>query len=237
MSLLVIDKDTPGFTVTRKLDKMGWRSSDTAELSYTDVRVPAANVVGVENSGFLGYAGGETRSGPVFTGDLGEIDADGFLRISGRKLNTIITAHGRNVAPEWVESELTAQPEIRQAVVLGEAQAELQCMLKEVEARYAALGDTYNGDKLDELYQIANRAIGVAGVAGREAVDVALVSLCQLLDYLKTAGRWDNASVEVHVQALRLLLAADPNDQQVAAILDGLKRVSALYAAPTAAEG
>jgi hypothetical protein len=117
-----------------------------------------------------------------------------------------------------------------------EAQAELQCMLKEVEARYAALGDTYDGDKLEDLYQIANRAIGVAGVCGREAVDVALVSLCQLLDYLKTAGRWDNASVGVHVQALRLLLGADPNDEQVAAILDGLKRVSALYAAPAGTE-
>jgi hypothetical protein len=113
-----------------------------------------------------------------------------------------------------------------------DAQAELKSMLAEVEQRYAALGAAFDGDKLDDLYQIANRAIGVAGVAGREAVDVALVSLCQLLDYLKTAGRWDNASVGVHVQALRLLLVADPNDEQVAEILDGLKRVSALYAAP-----
>ena len=52
VSLLVVEKDSPGFTVTRKLDKMGWRSSDTAELSYVDVRVPAANLVGAENSGF-----------------------------------------------------------------------------------------------------------------------------------------------------------------------------------------
>ncbi len=40
VSLLVVEKGTPGFEVSRKLDKMGWRSSDTAELSYTDVRVP-----------------------------------------------------------------------------------------------------------------------------------------------------------------------------------------------------
>ena len=53
VSLIVVDKGTPGFEVSRKLDKMGWRSSDTAELSYTDVRVPAANLIGVENSGFL----------------------------------------------------------------------------------------------------------------------------------------------------------------------------------------
>ncbi|KUI09240.1 acyl-CoA dehydrogenase [Mycobacterium lehmannii] len=56
ISLIVVDKGTPGFEVTRKLDKMGWRSSDTAELSYTDVRVPAANLVSVENSGFLQIA-------------------------------------------------------------------------------------------------------------------------------------------------------------------------------------
>jgi acyl-CoA dehydrogenase len=56
VSLLVVERDTPGFQVTRKLDKMGWRSSDTAELSYTDAAVPAANLVGAENSGFAQIA-------------------------------------------------------------------------------------------------------------------------------------------------------------------------------------
>ena len=53
VSLLVIEKGTRGFDVSRKLEKMGWRSSDTAELSFTDVRVPVANLVGAENTGFL----------------------------------------------------------------------------------------------------------------------------------------------------------------------------------------
>ncbi|EGD44767.1 acyl-CoA dehydrogenase [Nocardioidaceae bacterium Broad-1] len=53
ISLLVIDKDTPGFTVTRKLEKMGWKCSDTAELAFEDVRVPAGNLVGDENAGFI----------------------------------------------------------------------------------------------------------------------------------------------------------------------------------------
>jgi acyl-CoA dehydrogenase len=56
VSLIVVDKGIPGFEVSRKLDKMGWRSSDTAELSYTDVRVPSANLVGTENTGFLQIA-------------------------------------------------------------------------------------------------------------------------------------------------------------------------------------
>lgn len=52
ISLLVIDKGTPGFTVDRSLAKMGWHCSDTAELALVDVRVPVTNLVGEENAGF-----------------------------------------------------------------------------------------------------------------------------------------------------------------------------------------
>ncbi len=57
ISLIVIDRSTPGFEVSRKLDKMGWRCSDTAELSFTDARVPVENLIGFENSGFIHIAG------------------------------------------------------------------------------------------------------------------------------------------------------------------------------------
>ncbi|MFI7303016.1 acyl-CoA dehydrogenase family protein [Micromonospora aurantiaca] len=53
VSLLVIDKGTPGFTVGRRLEKLGWHCSDTAELSFVDVRVPVTNRVGPEDTGFL----------------------------------------------------------------------------------------------------------------------------------------------------------------------------------------
>jgi acyl-CoA dehydrogenase len=53
ISLLVVDAGTPGFTVTRRLEKMGWHCSDTAELSFTDVRVPVSGLVGAEDTGFL----------------------------------------------------------------------------------------------------------------------------------------------------------------------------------------
>lgn len=52
ISLLVVDTTSPGFSRGRKLDKMGWRCSDTAELFYDDVRVPASNLVGSEGGGF-----------------------------------------------------------------------------------------------------------------------------------------------------------------------------------------
>ncbi|RZU72132.1 acyl-CoA dehydrogenase [Micromonospora kangleipakensis] len=53
LSLLVIEKGTPGFTVGRRLEKLGWHCSDTAELSFVDVRVPVANLIGAEDTGFL----------------------------------------------------------------------------------------------------------------------------------------------------------------------------------------
>jgi len=56
ISLLVIERGTPGFTVSAPLAKMGWLASDTAELSFSDVRVAAANLVGVENTGFIQIA-------------------------------------------------------------------------------------------------------------------------------------------------------------------------------------
>ncbi|MFZ5631439.1 MAG: acyl-CoA dehydrogenase family protein [Bacillota bacterium] len=52
VSLFLVDKDTPGFTVTRKLKKLGMRCSDTAELLFEDCRVPAENLLGAENRGF-----------------------------------------------------------------------------------------------------------------------------------------------------------------------------------------
>ncbi|NUT51293.1 MAG: acyl-CoA dehydrogenase [Saccharothrix sp.] len=52
VSLLVVEKGTPGFAVDRRLAKMGWHCSDTAELSFVDARVPVANLVGPENGGF-----------------------------------------------------------------------------------------------------------------------------------------------------------------------------------------
>jgi acyl-CoA dehydrogenase len=52
LSLLVIEKGTPGFSAGKRLEKMGWWCSDTAELAFADARVPAANLVGAEGDGF-----------------------------------------------------------------------------------------------------------------------------------------------------------------------------------------
>jgi acyl-CoA dehydrogenase len=54
VSLLLIDTSTPGFTVSKKIHKMGWHSSDTGELSFVDCRVPVENLLGKEGEGFKG---------------------------------------------------------------------------------------------------------------------------------------------------------------------------------------
>ncbi|GAA5142244.1 acyl-CoA dehydrogenase family protein [Nocardioides marinquilinus] len=56
ISLLVVEKGTPGFTVDRVLAKTGWHCSDTADLGFADARVPVANLVGAEGTGFLQIA-------------------------------------------------------------------------------------------------------------------------------------------------------------------------------------
>jgi acyl-CoA dehydrogenase len=52
LSFFVVEKDTRGYSVGRRLEKLGWRASDTAELVFEDCRVPAANLLGKENEGF-----------------------------------------------------------------------------------------------------------------------------------------------------------------------------------------
>ena len=52
MSIFIVEKDTPGFTVGRALKKTGWLSSDTAELIFDNVRIPAGNLLGEEHKGF-----------------------------------------------------------------------------------------------------------------------------------------------------------------------------------------
>ncbi|HET8532812.1 MAG TPA: acyl-CoA dehydrogenase family protein, partial [Methylomirabilota bacterium] len=52
ISMFLVERSTPGFSVSRKLDKMGNRASDTAELVFQDMRVPAGNLLGQEGGGF-----------------------------------------------------------------------------------------------------------------------------------------------------------------------------------------
>lgn len=98
-------------------------------LPHLSVSLAEDGEIRVGPGPFLGYVGGPPAPATIATGDLGAFDEAGRLSIVGRKSNTIITAFGRNIAPEWVESELLSEPEILQALVFGEAQAVLGALI------------------------------------------------------------------------------------------------------------
>ncbi len=87
--------------------------------------------VQVKTRAFLGYLnGGSACSDTAFaTGDLGHLDADGHLHLSGRRKHLLITSFGRNIAPEWVEAALLAQPAIAQVLVAGDARPWLSALV------------------------------------------------------------------------------------------------------------
>ena len=100
-------------------------------LPHARLRVDEERQIWVAGSPMLGYLGADRTVSPAWwpTGDLGRIDADGFLHIDGRRDNVLITSFGRNVSPEWVESELQGAPAIAQAVVYGNGAPQLTAVL------------------------------------------------------------------------------------------------------------
>lgn len=100
------------------------RGSVGRPLPHAEVRLAPDGELLVRGGLFTGYlhhAAPALVDGYWPTGDLGHVDGDGYVYLTGRKKNMFITAYGRNVAPEWVERELLLQPAIGQAVVYGEA--------------------------------------------------------------------------------------------------------------------
>lgn len=99
-------------------------------LPHARLRVGADGGIEVAGSLFLGYLGDATPVPEWWpTGDLGRIDADGYLHVAGRKSHLIITAYGRNVSPEWVETALRSEGAVAQAVVFGNDQPALGAVL------------------------------------------------------------------------------------------------------------
>lgn len=99
-------------------------------LPHARVWAAADGELWISGALFLGYLGGPSvRHEGWPTGDLGHIDADGHVHIAGRKRHVLITAWGRNVSPEWVETTLRSKDAVLQAVVLGDGEAALSAVL------------------------------------------------------------------------------------------------------------
>lgn len=100
-------------------------------LPHARVRVDSDGQILVTGAVMSGYLGDSITHGSleIATGDLGEIDPDGYVYICGRLKNTFITSFGRNVSPEWVERELAHETVIRHALAYGEAQPAVAALL------------------------------------------------------------------------------------------------------------
>jgi hypothetical protein len=98
-------------------------------IGVNSITIAADGEIILDGQLFLGTIGAPRTPGPLATGDIGEIDGDGRLSILGRKSNLIITSHGRNISPEWVEGLLVEQPAIAQAMVHGEGESALSALI------------------------------------------------------------------------------------------------------------
>ena len=91
-------------------------------LSYLEVTLEEGEIV-VAGNAMLGYVGEPDSWGQerIHTGDLGHFSSDGFLHVDGRKKNVLISGFGRNINPEWVESELLCSALVAECIVFGDA--------------------------------------------------------------------------------------------------------------------
>jgi long-subunit acyl-CoA synthetase (AMP-forming) len=92
-------------------------------LPHVNVRIDADGQVHVRGNAMLGYLGDPPYllDPEIATGDVGAFDADGFLQLRGRAGNRFITSFGRNVSPEWIESEISQRLGGKPVLAYGEA--------------------------------------------------------------------------------------------------------------------
>ena len=122
-------------------------------------------------------------------------------------------------------TEALHQAEVNLESVRDECLQTVDEKLAEIERLHASAPKEPTDEVVEQIYRAANEIHGLAGVFGLGELGEAAFSLCEIVDRLRTAGRWNGASVEVHLFALRLLRHPDEHSDR-AAILDGLRQVT-----------
>jgi hypothetical protein len=131
--------------------------------------------------------------------------------------------------PPLEEALLAAQANLQE--LAPECRSELERQLEAAEAVASKL-EGFDDARLAEIYDAAVAGIGLGEISGAGALDVALTSLCDLIDDLRAKRRLDLAGITVHLRAWRLLLGRDMDAQAARQMLDGLMQVSGRFAAP-----
>ncbi|MCW9057456.1 MAG: AMP-binding protein [Gammaproteobacteria bacterium] len=99
-------------------------------LDHLRVAVQGDREIRIIGNTHLGYLGEpETAGADLATGDLGYLDRDGYLHVDGRRKNLLITGFGRNLSPEWLESELQQALQIPQVLVFGDGEPHPSALL------------------------------------------------------------------------------------------------------------
>ncbi|MBW4935304.1 AMP-binding protein [Marinobacter sp. F4206] len=170
-------------------------------LSHVRIELDGDRQIRVRGNTHLGYLGDWPLSDePLNTGDLGSLDDDGFLRVNGRSKNLLITSFGRNVSPEWLESELVQAIGARQAVVFGDGEPNLRALI--------TLGQGQSQERIAEaLSRLNDRLPDYARLA---VVYLREQLLNQAEGHITANGRPVRARIQTDLPAL--LAAATPID-------------------------
>ncbi|HEX7738783.1 MAG TPA: acyl-CoA dehydrogenase family protein [Marmoricola sp.] len=179
ISMIVVPKGTPGFTVSRKLDKMGWLASDTGELAYEDVRVPVGNLVGEENHGFY-YIAQNFVAERIFLALMGYGHAIRCLYLAAKYCRERETFGKPLVANQVVRAQLTEMH------------------------RQATIARTYTLE-VARRFDAGEDVIAEACLAKQTAVDTAVFVADQAVQLHGGMGYMRESEVERHYRDVRLL--------------------------------
>ncbi len=153
-------------------------------LSHVEVKVDPDHHILIRGATQLGYLGDEPEGGGgceqwLDTGDLGALDTEGFLTVNGRAKNLLITSFGRNISPEWLESELIQTLGAQQAVVFGDGAPNPSALV--------VIRDGRSPAQLRSALTSVNA--GLPDYARLEALYIRRQQLTQAAGYLTTNGR------------------------------------------------
>jgi acyl-CoA dehydrogenase len=179
VSLLVVETSAPGFSVVRRLDKMGWLCSDTGELAYVDVRVPAANLIGEEGSGFVQVA----------------------QQFAGERL--ALAVHGYGVAQRALDLTVAW---VRERVVFGKPLLAKQVVRHKLVdmTRAVEVSRTY-AHAVAERLAAGEQCFAEAAMAKNQAVEACSFVVDEAVQLHGGAGYLRDSEVERHYRDARLL--------------------------------
>jgi acyl-CoA dehydrogenase len=179
ISLIVVETDTPGFSVVRRLSKMGWLCSDTGELAYVDVRVPVGNLVGAEGSGFIQVA----------------------QNFASERLG--LAVHGYGVAQRALDLTVAYT---KQRIVFGKPLIKKQVVVhKLVEmTRAVDVARTYT-HAIMERHIAGEPVFAEAAMAKNQAVEACMFVVNEAVQLHGGAGYMRESEVERHYRDARLL--------------------------------